>query len=64
MASSHGVPRFARNLEGDGEKEKAREKEQIHEYRSLLESVNAKVRHHNTSTTSSTCTPATPQGFA
>lgn len=38
MASSHGVPRVAR--EGDGEKEK----DDIREYRSLLDLIAAKVR--------------------
>lgn len=37
MASSHGVPRVAK--EGDVEKER----EQIREYRALVDSVNAKV---------------------
>ena len=40
MASSHGVPRMAR--EGDVEKEK----EQIREYRELIDNVNAKARNH------------------
>jgi hypothetical protein len=39
MASSHGVPRIAR--EGDGELEK----EKIREYRALLDVIAAKVRH-------------------
>jgi hypothetical protein len=38
MASSHGVPRLAR--EGDGELEK----EKIQEYRALLHLIAAKVR--------------------
>jgi hypothetical protein len=38
MASSHGIPRVAK--EGGGDKEK----EQIREYRALIDSVNAKVR--------------------
>lgn len=44
MASSHGVPRVAR--EGDGELEK----ENIREYRSLLDLIATKVRE-NISTT-------------
>jgi hypothetical protein len=38
MASSHGIPRVTK--EGGGDKEK----EQIREYRALIDSVNAKVR--------------------
>lgn len=38
MASSHGVPRVAK--EGDGEKER----NDIHDYRALLNQVSAKVR--------------------
>ena len=46
MASSHGIPRVVR--EDGGEKEK--EKEQIREYRALIDFVNAKVRDNHTPT--------------